>query len=259
MTSQVIAAMHHGIKAAEAGAGPDAAVGGAGPDRATTVREAAWVALGHVLDPELDQPITELGFVAGLWITHDHAVRVELRLPTYFCAPNFAWLMVADARDVLAALPGAGRVDVVLLDHFAADEINAGVAAASGFGDGFATDGGDPELAELRAVFERKAQVAAQERLARALGPHLSERLTLAEAARIAPGATAAVVRRRERLGLVSEFAVCDDQGAAVAADRLPGWLRFARTVRVSVEGNATLCRGLLETRYGLTPSPGGP
>jgi hypothetical protein len=28
--------------------------------------------------------------------------------------------------------------------------------------------------------------------------------------------------------------------------------LRFARTVRVSIEGNAGLCRGLLATRYGL-------
>ena len=27
--------------------------------------------------------------------------------------------------------------------------------------------------------------------------------------------------------------------------------LRFARTVRVSIEGNAELCRGLLATRYG--------
>ena len=37
--------------------------------------------------------------------------RVELRLPTYWCAPNFAYLMVADARAALEALPGrrAGR------------------------------------------------------------------------------------------------------------------------------------------------------
>ncbi|WP_436520166.1 iron-sulfur cluster assembly protein [Actinoplanes sp. HUAS TT8] len=215
-------------------------------------RTAAWAALARVVDPELDQPITDLGFVADLRFTDDHSVRVELRLPTYFCAPNFAWLMAADARDALAALPGVGRAEVILLDHFAADEINAGVAAAGGFGTGFATDGADPELAELRAIFDRKAHVAAQERLARALGPHLTPLLTLAEAARIAPAATAAVVRRRARLGLAGDYAICDDRGAPIPGDRLPGWLRSARTVRAGVEGNAMLCRGLLETRYGL-------
>jgi hypothetical protein len=33
--------------------------------------------------------------------------------------------------------------------------------------------------------------------------------------------------------------------------------LRFAKTVRVSIEGNAGLCRGLLETRYGGTRGVG--
>ena len=45
-------------------------------------------ALGEVRDPELDRPITDLGFVADVRI--GAGVRVELRLPTYFCAPNFA-------------------------------------------------------------------------------------------------------------------------------------------------------------------------
>jgi hypothetical protein len=31
--------------------------------------------------------------------------------------------------------------------------------------------------------------------------------------------------------------------------------LRFAQTVRVSIDGNAGFCRGLLETRYGLARS----
>jgi hypothetical protein len=37
-----------------------------------------------------------------------------------------------------------------------------------------------------------------------------------------------------------------------LSEDRLPAWLRFAAAVRVSIEGNAEFCRGLLETRYGL-------
>ena len=208
------------------------------------MRDLAWAALSTVRDPELDQPITDLGFVAAL-TCDDGGIRAELRLPTYFCAPNFAWLMVADARDALAGI--CPDVSVVLTDHFAAEEINAAV----GFGDRFDTDGSDPSLTALRSVFDRKAHVAAQERLARVLGPALRADLTMAEALRLAPDAASAVVRRRERLNLISSLAICDEEGAAIAADRLGAWLRSARTVRVSVDGNAELCRGLLTTRYG--------
>ena len=222
-------------------------------------RDAAWSALGQVRDPELDRPITDLGFVASL-IVDGTKVRAELRLPTYFCAPNFAWLMVADARDALAGI--AEHVQVVLLEHFVSAEINEGVAAVSEFAAAFDADGLDPDLAELRTTFERKAHLAAQDRLARALvtggaGLESLAGMTVAEAAVRAPEETAGVVRRRDRLGLCSDFALCDDDGRPLPAERLPGWLRFARTVRVSIDGNAGFCRGLLETRYSLTHSAG--
>jgi metal-sulfur cluster biosynthetic enzyme len=221
-------------------------------------RDAAWSALGTVRDPELDRPITDLGFVARVVVTGDAAVRVELRLPTYFCAPNFAWLMVADARDALASR--FGEVEVVLLEHFAAEEINAGVAAVADFAAAFAGDATavDPGLAQLRTVFERKAHTAAQERMARALmaagvpGESLAT-LPWAAARAAAPEAAAAVARRRDRLGISGAGAFCDDQGRPLRTETMPAWLRFARTVRVSVDGNAAFCRGLLETRYGLS------
>ena len=220
-----------------------------------SLHDDCWSALGGVLDPELDRPITELGFVATLTIKPDTGVRAELRLPTYFCAPNFAWLMVADARDALAAVPGAGRVEVVLLEHFVSAEINAGVAAVSDFSATFEPGALDPELDELRSTFERKAHMAAQERLARALiaaGASDLAAMSVAAASSLAPAETAGVVRRRSRLGVSSAFALCDDAGEPLTEARLPGWLRFARTVRVSIDGNAGFCRGLLETRYGL-------
>jgi metal-sulfur cluster biosynthetic enzyme len=228
-----------------------------------TLTDAAWAALAQVRDPELDRPVTDLGFVARLQVRPDASVRAELRLPTYFCAPNFAWLMVADARDALAAVPGVTGVEVVLLEHFVSAEINEGVAAVSDFAATFTGDterGLDPSLAELRDTFERKAHLAAQERLARALAgagvdPSALNTLSLAEAARTAPDAARAVARRRARLGLSSGYALCDDEGAPLPAERLPGWLRFAKTVRVSIDGNAGFCQGLLQTRYGLTPS----
>src|SRR5690606_30704090 len=94
--------------------------------------QAVRQALQEVLDPELDQPITELGFVARLQVSGTGEVAVDLRLPTYFCAPNFAYLMAADAREAVSAVPGVRQVRVRLLDHFASEEINAGVAADSG-------------------------------------------------------------------------------------------------------------------------------
>ena len=73
---------------------------------ATRLERRVWEALSQVMDPELDEPVTTLGFVRE-WGVDDGAARVRLRLPTYFCAPNFVWMMVADTRDALRR--GRGR------------------------------------------------------------------------------------------------------------------------------------------------------
>ena len=116
-------------------------------------------ALATVRDPELDEPITSLGFVASCTVSGDGDAQVRLRLPTYFCAPNFAFLMVADAYDAVSALPGVRHTEIVLEDHFASDAINGGVAAHAGFAQSF--DGeAVGELHGLRADFLRKAVMA---------------------------------------------------------------------------------------------------
>ena len=121
-------------------------------------QERLLAALETVRDPELDEPITSLGFVASCTVSADGDAEVRLRLPTYFCAPNFAYLMVADAYDVVSVLPGVRLTTVVLEDHFASDAINGGVAAQAGFVQSF--DGeAVSELHGLRADFLRKAQV----------------------------------------------------------------------------------------------------
>jgi hypothetical protein len=61
-------------------------------------------------------------------------------------------------------------------------------------------------------------------------------------------------LERRRELGLdVSEVAplVVDPDGNRVPEEAVVQHLRFAKTVRVSIEGNAGLCRGLLDVRYG--------
>src|ERR1700692_2769568 len=99
--------------------------------------ERLLAALEGVRDPELAEPITSLGFFSACTLSADGVARVRLRLPTYFCAPNFAFLMVADAYDAVSALPGVRRAEVVLEDHFASAAINGGVAAQAGFARSF--------------------------------------------------------------------------------------------------------------------------
>src|SRR5438105_6162577 len=128
----------------------------------------ALAALATVRDPELDEPITSLGFVASCTVSTDGHTRVRLRLPTYFCAPNFAFLMVADAYDAVSTVDGVYSTEIVLEDHFAADAINGGVAARAGFARSF--DGeAVGELDGLRTDFLRKAVLAGTDQVCRPL------------------------------------------------------------------------------------------
>lgn len=223
------------------------------------VSDRAWAALGGVLDPELDRPVTELGFVQRLEV-RDGRAALELRLPTYFCAPNFAYLMVADARRALESLPEVVTAEVRLVDHFASDEINAGMRDGRDFVatfTGLADREQDADLEELRAVFLRKAHRAAQERMVRALldgGAALPD-LVHAPLRRAGDIPSARLVRRRRAaLGLPAgpdAPLLLDDAGAPVPPDELVRWLRFSRTIGVSIEANTEFCEGLLVTRYG--------
>ena len=121
-------------------------------------------ALGTVYDPELDEPITTLGFVGSCVVTDDGDVSVRLRLPTPQCAPNFAFLMAADASAAVWGVDGVRSVDVVLEDHYTGDEINATVNAGGAFSDAFPGETRG-ELDALRALFQRKALLARQSRL----------------------------------------------------------------------------------------------
>ena len=125
-------------------------------------------ALGTVYDPELDEPITSLRFVSSCDVSADGDVDVRLRLPTPQCAPNFAFLMAADARDAVRRLPEVREVTVVLEDHYTGDEINGAVGRGEAFAGAFPgeTEG---ELDALRELFHRKALVARQSRLCEAL------------------------------------------------------------------------------------------
>lgn len=221
-------------------------------------------ALSDVVDPELDEPITDLGFVRSV-LLDDDGITVHLRLPTAFCSPNFAYLMASDAQDVLESLDGIGQVRVLLDDHHDSEKINAGLAADAGYRGTFGVEAVD-SLDELRETFRRKAHIAALERCLTALLRDSSltvediPSLTLSD---IPPGKhRAALIRRRLALGLTlcpAGRVFVDEDGVPIPAEQVPMKLRFAKSVRISIEGNSHFCRGLLATRYADEDGTTGP
>ncbi|MGW4485283.1 iron-sulfur cluster assembly protein [Amycolatopsis sp. NPDC004368] len=88
---------------------------------AETLTSRVRQALAGVVDPEFHEPITNLGFVAGVHVRlcedRGHSVSVRLRLPAQFCSPELAYVLVADAHNAVLALPCVDTVDIVLEDH----------------------------------------------------------------------------------------------------------------------------------------------
>ena len=214
-------------------------------------------ALSGVRDPELDEPITDLKFVADLRVADD-AVDVRLRLPTPFCAPNFAYLMVADAKEAVLSVPGVREARIFLDGHYASGEINAGMADERGFDATFPGETEGDSLDELRTIFRRKSFVSRQEKLCRALlvEGYSSRELAEMRLEEVPVSETfEKYLSRREELGLdVSAEApfVVDPDGNQIPAETVVEHLRFAKLTRLSIEGNAGFCRGLLATRYGI-------
>jgi hypothetical protein len=164
--------------------------------------------------------------------------------------------MVADAYDAVASLPGVRAAVIVLEDHFAAEAINGGVAARAGFARTF--DGeAFGELHELRVTFLRKAVMAGTDQVCRPLldagvQPRALAAMTLGE---VPPSTALSRLRqRRADLGLPAgddaPLLIDPVSGDPVSGDAMPLHLRRARTTRVSLEANGSICRGMLRHRY---------
>jgi metal-sulfur cluster biosynthetic enzyme len=219
----------------------------------------ALEALAGVIDPELDEPITTLGFVGSCVASDAGDVDVHLRLPTPQCAPNFAFLMAADARDAVARLPEVGDVTVVLEDHYTGAEINAALVGGGTFADAFPGEE-TGALDELRTLFRRKALLARQGRVCDVLltGREPAQVVALRVADLPAGADASRCLALRAELGLPHDPdspALVSGDGAAIPAEDLTMWLRRARLVGLSLESNGGLCRSLLRVRHGV-PDP---
>lgn len=224
----------------------------------TVSAAAVWDAMDGVIDPELDRSLVELDFVRSVEVG-ERDVHVALRLPTYWCSPNFAYLMVGDAHEAVRRVPGAERVRVDLVDHYAGEHISTAIQAGLSFQEAF-PDQAEGGLEDLRRKFRLKAFVVRQEPVLRAVRRALgdADAVTLRLGDGMPPEGVevpewSEYLRRRRDLGMgegPSELVFSDAQGAPLAADSLDTYLRLARSVRISLQSNTEFCTGLLAARY---------
>lgn len=232
-------------------------------------------ALRHVIDPELDESIVELGFVDSVRVRAE-TVDVVLRLPTFWCAPNFAYLMASDAREEILRRTPAREVRVALKDHMYSDEIGVGVTAGLPFDEVFAGQTENDDLDGLRGLFRVKAFGMRQEQLVRFLlrdgltpdeiadlrvsdvtdtSDRTGLRLLVDGRARLFRGGAPLArtyLERRQRLNLAGNRLIVTPAGQPVRGDALQRHLLDIRRQRISITFNTLMCKGLLETRYGL-------
>lgn len=246
-------------------------VPGPGGRKATEV----WRRLERVTDPELDESVTELEFVTHVDVDNDDRVRIGFRLPTYWCAANFAFMMADDMRAAALELPWVKGVTVELGEHMYADTINRGVAEGRSFQETFG-DEADGSLDEVRRTFLLKAFQRRQEALllyldAAGFAPATLVALRMADLSTLPVDdegrrLTDRYMQRRSVVGPVGANALAfvttaDDP---LHVEGFETYVKALRRVRVNAEFNGALCRGLLAVRFdtttpltrGSTPAP---
>ncbi|MGI9413344.1 MAG: metal-sulfur cluster assembly factor [Hyphomicrobiales bacterium] len=238
--------------------------GATGADHQNAQESEVWQQLDRVCDPELDEPITDMGFVESVDIDGDRQVAVRFRLPTYWCSANFAYLMASDIRLEVEKLSWVTRVRVRLEDHMFEEQVNTGVNEGLSFRQIFAELAPDESLDEIREKFRKKAFQRRQEVMLlglQGLG-FCNERIvamTLREFDTVRFSNDDDIrqkARYREiidELGLArhaSDPAFCDYDGRPFRATDLAEYLSKLRGVRINMEFSGALCRGLLGTRY---------
>lgn len=223
-----------------------------------------WRQLEKVCDPELDEPITDMGFVESVAIEDNRTVAVRFRLPTYWCSPNFAYLMATDIRLEVEKLDWVSGASVRLEDHMFDEQVNKGVNEGLSFREIFADLAPDQGLDEIREKFRMKAFQRRQEVMLLGLrkmdfsdAQIVAMTLEQFDAVRFSDDEE---VRQHGRYREITDALALarapDDrafvtyEGDALEAQRLDDYLGILRGVRINMEFSGALCRGLLGTRY---------
>jgi metal-sulfur cluster biosynthetic enzyme len=228
-----------------------------------------WARLDLVMDPELDEPVTDMGFIEAVSVAgpttgrNISTVEISFRLPTYWCSPNFAFLMAEDIKRQVETLPWVGRAMVLLQDHMAAEEMNAVINAGGAFSDVFADLMPGENLEALREKFDQKAfqrrqEVVIKALVARGFSPQDITSLTLGDFA-VIQFEDREEDRQRARYadlllakGLASradDLALPTYHGTPIGDD-FKAYMGLLRSVRINMEFSGSLCRGLKQSRY---------
>lgn len=237
-------------------------------------REAIYAALENVYDPELDDSLIRLGFIDEVEIVGAD-VTVRYKVPTFWCAPNFTFMMSYDIRDEVSRVPGVRAVTVLVRNNCAEQEINTGINAGLSFQETFGADTNGESLDDLRRIFTEKGFLARQDVLLRRLrqaGLADAEMLGLRQCdvradgddlllttghaplrVRLAAADLARYQHKRKKLGL--PHAPDALLFTTLAGDDLRGldlqdYLRRSRAARLNIAFNSTLCEGLLRATY---------
>ena len=225
---------------------------------------AVWTQIEKVCDPELDEPVTDMHFIERVEIDGDHQVTVSFRLPTYWCSANFAFLMANDIRVHVEQLDWVSRARVQLEDHMFSDQVNTGVNTGLSFQKTFADLAPDQGLDEIREKFREKAFQRRQEVLLLALrkagwSDSRITAMTLEQLEAIQFDEGEPTKQRPRYLELVQELGYApapvhrvftDYDGSPLQQANLEDYLKDLRSVRINMEFNGALCRGLLNARY---------
>jgi metal-sulfur cluster biosynthetic enzyme len=232
-----------------------------------------WGRLALVTDPELDESVTELGFVEAVTVDDNDGVDIVFRLPTYWCSANFAFLMADDMRRAVSSLPWVREARPQLRDHMVAEQINRGVSEGKSFGEALKEFASGGSLDEVREKFRRKAFERRQEVMMLALREAGYDdraicRMNLSTYDQVELGSEEAVRQKPRYRELLVERHLASRPGdrAFVTYEGHPleyfevaSYLQRLRGVRINMEFNSSLCRGLLAARYHeLDAGPGG-
>ncbi len=226
-------------------------------------RDEIWARLSTVSDPELDESVAAMGFVESIEISDSGEVRIGFRLPTFWCSPNFAFLMAHDMREAVEGLDWVRRAEIALTNHCNAEEINRGIGGNLSFAETFPGQT-EAELDDLRATFRRKAYQGRQEKILRYL---MAEGYTTERLADLTMGDLTSLViadskfeTLRARYAEIrcefggpdasDDIAFTTPEGDAIDVNNFKQYLTVLRRVRINTQFNANMCKSLLDARY---------
>lgn len=232
--------------------------------------EQVWARLDLVMDPELDEPVTDMGFIEAVSITdltnghNASTVEVTFRLPTYWCSPNFAFLMAESIKREIEVLPWVGQAVVMLQDHMAAAEMNAAVNSGASFGSVFEDLHPGEDLSALREkfdvkAFQRRQEVVIKALVARGYTQAQLVDLRLADLEGVAlpdpedarqKGRYLTILKAKALANAPADLALPTYQGVPLTVDGFSVYMGLLRSVRINMEFSGSLCRGLKASRY---------